>query len=411
MHSPSLSVTLLSRVCSASYRAISAADDYSQDHNGGLHSTKTSTRRVLGGSALPSSENGAYQLLTLPLLRTVKEAVQGSNTGRDDRNVDRLTLWRVMVPQENVDATPDNMSRDNDSNMTTDAIQPDVAPTKFGSLSSGPTHAGDEEAIVVVGMAVAEEMMAFHLVVDILGATDLHPIIAAAWHDHDIRPYRLRHDLQHSFESFGQSLLPEVRDRIGKKVSVALERALSSKLVASFAFGAEAINSSLMAERAEKYRITKRVYEVTIEDDTSALGESDTTGRYDPVDIKSLIRSSSAYCTYKKDLLNLARRPHEARVLRSLVMGSSVIGGSGKVIEGRGIAAVAEEISWIPTTLFRWSHREDLSFVDRLKGFVEDSMGETWNWWPLRPRVRRLSDGFCRLSWQTVCPLLVKFQD
>jgi hypothetical protein len=363
------------------------ADDSSQDRNDGLQSTETSTRSILGDSILPSSENGAYQ------------PMKGGH------------LSAGATPRKTHDVIVTPRSRRPMFLIMEETVQ----GRNIGSLSSEQ----NSKAIVKDSMYDAKEILADHLVFDILCATDLHPIIAVARQDPDIESYELRYDFQHLTESFGQSLLSEVRDLIGKQASVALQGALSSKLVA-FAVYTESRRGSLRArlrarlrpERARKYRTTKMVYGVPIDDDTSAHGESDTTGRYDTVDIESLIRSSNAYCTYKKELLRLVHRPYELRVSLSLETASSVISGSGKVLDDdvRSIAAVAEEISWIPTTLFRWSHGEDLSVVDRLKGLVEDSMGETWNWWPLRPRVRRLSDGFCRLSWQTVCPLFVNFQ-
>jgi hypothetical protein len=100
--------------------------------------------------------------------------------------------------------------------------------------------------------------------------------------------------------------------------------------------------------------------------------------------------------------LRLINEPYHERVLTAFVVASRVIGSTGKLLDRQGIALLAEEISWTPTRLLTWSQSRSLSIANQLKGLLEDTMGETWNWWPLEPRLRQLDDGFCRLFWQTV---------
>lgn len=63
---------------------------------------------------------------------------------------------------------------------------------------------------------------------------------------------------------------------------------------------------------------------------------------------------------------------------------------------------LAREISWIPVHHIDFSHDMQVSYLDRMKGFVEDHLAESWDWWPLGPRLRPLEAGFCRLQWKTV---------
>lgn len=270
-----------------------------------------------------------------------------------------------------------------------------------GLLSSEQNHVGSSKAFVMKNPDDgAELMLARLLIFDVLCATELQSIIAAARHDPDIGPDRLMNNAQCLIQSFTHNLLQEVMDQNGRRSFAALARALASHRV-RFAFDSER-DSLSRAQRAAESRTPITLYEFSFEDVTQQ--------KFEVVNIEDQILSSNAYCTYKKNLLGFAHQSYEMRILKSLSMAGGVIDSSGTGLNEKSTVAVAQEISWTPTTKFTWSHGKGLSVVDRLKGFVEDSMGETWNWWPLRPRVRRLSDGFCRLSWQTVCPLTLNFQ-
>jgi hypothetical protein len=37
-----------------------------------------------------------------------------------------------------------------------------------------------------------------------------------------------------------------------------------------------------------------------------------------------------------------------------------------------------------------------------MKAFIEKHMGESWNWWPLAPRLYQLRPGYFRLQWISV---------
>jgi hypothetical protein len=43
-----------------------------------------------------------------------------------------------------------------------------------------------------------------------------------------------------------------------------------------------------------------------------------------------------------------------------------------------------------------------MTAANYLKGIVEDFTGETWDWWPLKPRMRALTKGEVRLWWDCV---------
>jgi hypothetical protein len=66
-------------------------------------------------------------------------------------------------------------------------------------------------------------------------------------------------------------------------------------------------------------------------------------------------------------------------------------------------------IESVPKERIWFSSEDDLSLLNRMKSFVEDSSGVEWNWWPLRPRMRYLQAGQTRLNWHCVClPYILK---
>jgi hypothetical protein len=91
----------------------------------------------------------------------------------------------------------------------------------------------------------------------------------------------------------------------------------------------------------------------------------------------------------------------------TISMAGRTIDFLGRALDQRSIEALAQEMSWTPPMLLMWSQVRYLSVANQFKGLVEDFMEETWNWWPFERRLRRLGDGLCRLSWQTVGPFIV----
>lgn len=45
---------------------------------------------------------------------------------------------------------------------------------------------------------------------------------------------------------------------------------------------------------------------------------------------------------------------------------------------------------------------EEICLVNRLKGVVEEATRESWDWWPLGPRLRSLEPGKTRVLWNCV---------
>ncbi|KAF4470827.1 small s [Fusarium albosuccineum] len=51
----------------------------------------------------------------------------------------------------------------------------------------------------------------------------------------------------------------------------------------------------------------------------------------------------------------------------------------------------------------QFSTKINLSTSDKIKSFVEDQTGSSWNWWPLEPPKRAIQDGHLRMDWQCHC--------
>jgi len=56
----------------------------------------------------------------------------------------------------------------------------------------------------------------------------------------------------------------------------------------------------------------------------------------------------------------------------------------------------------IPYDRIYFSSEDNLSILNRVKGFVEDHTEENWNWWPLQPRMRPLAKNQTRVYWKCV---------
>jgi hypothetical protein len=56
----------------------------------------------------------------------------------------------------------------------------------------------------------------------------------------------------------------------------------------------------------------------------------------------------------------------------------------------------------IPYDRIYFSSEDNISILNRVKGFVEDHTEENWNWWPLQPRMRPLAKDQTRVYWKCV---------
>jgi ankyrin repeat protein len=74
--------------------------------------------------------------------------------------------------------------------------------------------------------------------------------------------------------------------------------------------------------------------------------------------------------------------------------------------------SIRDVLETVPRDDVRISHTDDMSFINKLKAFIEDNTAIEWDWWPLTPRLRHLEPGRRRLEWKVgilLCVLLVVY--
>jgi hypothetical protein len=113
----------------------------------------------------------------------------------------------------------------------------------------------------------------------------------------------------------------------------------------------------------------------------------------------TLLYNSEAYDIFRAELLDYAHEPYEKRVLSAI---GDEVEQSGVRLEQDGIHCLAREVSWVPIQSLTFASDTSLSRANAVKALVEDRLGESWNWWPLAPRMHRLRSGHCRMQWKSV---------
>ncbi|KAK5690280.1 hypothetical protein LTR17_026011 [Elasticomyces elasticus] len=133
----------------------------------------------------------------------------------------------------------------------------------------------------------------------------------------------------------------------------------------------------------------------------SASSNLSTTGALKADDLTTLkdrILGSVAYRTFLESLSGHFRSKYVKNLHKSI--GVARDDTALALQELRGL--VYERI-WLSRHEVRFSSAETLTLDDRMKGHVEDFLGERWNWWPLRPRSLPLKDGYIRVHWRCNC--------
>lgn len=116
---------------------------------------------------------------------------------------------------------------------------------------------------------------------------------------------------------------------------------------------------------------------------------------------KLFLLQSKGYGMFKAELLDFVHRPYEERLYAAL-QDSAITSESGTPGSSEAKVAWSRELAWVPSSLFNFGCEVKSLKLNRLKGFVEDALGEVWDWWPLQQRVLPLEAGYTRLSWITV---------
>ncbi|OQO12890.1 hypothetical protein B0A48_02354 [Cryoendolithus antarcticus] len=117
--------------------------------------------------------------------------------------------------------------------------------------------------------------------------------------------------------------------------------------------------------------------------------------------VESLLVGSHSYALYKQQLVDFVHQTYEKRVHKAL--GDCLVSSDGSRLDQTGTAAIAYELSWVPTGLVAFASTFPISTRDRLIGSIERAMGEQWGWWPLADPKRTGPPAFSRLTWPYLC--------
>jgi hypothetical protein len=100
---------------------------------------------------------------------------------------------------------------------------------------------------------------------------------------------------------------------------------------------------------------------------------------------------------------NLSQRTRVDQVIQTLVLGQpfqDMISGLREFLLPHGLL---NDILPIPRDHIKFDTSEKSPLLNRAKGWLEDITGLEWDWWPLTPRMRTLSQGETRVYWRCVC--------
>ena len=228
-------------------------------------------------------------------------------------------------------------------------------------------------------------------------------INSAAIQDPGIGPERYRRNIRRMIKTFGRDLRAEAGDSAERRVAAAMQtRRISTHVAQEIMTKAEAPRpSSCRAAECSEWMNEEQHSDTS----TESADEDEVALTREPEDeakIRNFVLGSDACMQFKRTLLDFVHKPYEKRVMAAL--DSSV--NRTACYDRDYLARVAREISWVPRDLLCFSQDQSLTMADHFKGYVEDFMGETWNWSPFAARRYPLQPDCCRLSWKSVSLLL-----
>jgi len=213
----------------------------------------------------------------------------------------------------------------------------------------------------------------------ILYTNGLQQIDSTALQDSRIESERYRTGIGRIIEAFGRELRNEARSRVELRATIALQIRSVSTQVARGITNDDQQGETIMESAEEDQNAPK-------------------DGCEDEANVRSFILGSKAYVRFKASSFDFAHELYEERIMSALSRDLPQELCQGQVC----LARTARRLSWVPTSLIHFSHERSLGTSDRFKGFIEDTVGERWNWSPLADRNHRLQAGYLRLSWKSV---------
>ncbi|GAB7333728.1 hypothetical protein MBLNU13_g05263t1 [Cladosporium sp. NU13] len=193
-------------------------------------------------------------------------------------------------------------------------------------------------------------------------------INSAAVEDPDIGPERYRRNIRRMIKTFGKSLRAEADTMTEHRIAAAMQtRKISTHVAQEIMTRAKVPRPSSCRPAECSEWMNEEQHSDT---STESADEDEVVLTQEPEDeakIRIFVLDSAACLQFKRTLLDFVHKPYEKRILTALDS----------------------------------SLNQSLTKADRFKGYVEDFMGETWNWSPFTARRYPLQADCCRLSWKS----------
>lgn len=119
--------------------------------------------------------------------------------------------------------------------------------------------------------------------------------------------------------------------------------------------------------------------------------------------VKQFMLSSVAFAKFRENLRQFVHQDFNFK-LRQLIDGLSKP-GQRDLFSSSSIAdlkRLLDDLHFVTSDQIRILQGENLGFSNRLKAAIEDATGDTWDWWPLKPRQLSIPFNQARLYWACV---------
>ena len=223
-------------------------------------------------------------------------------------------------------------------------------------------------------------------------------INSAAMDDPGIGRERYRRNIRRMIKTFGKALRAEADTITERRIAAAMQtRRISTHVAQEMTRADIPHRSTCRPAECSEWMNDEQHSDMS----TKSAEQEEVVPTQEPEDeakIRNFVLGSDAYMQFKRTLLNFVHKPYERRIMTALDSNPDRTAWHGRDY----LARVAREISWVPRDLLCFSQHQSLTMADQFKGFVEDFMGERWNWSPFAARRYPLQADCCRLSWKSV---------
>jgi len=119
--------------------------------------------------------------------------------------------------------------------------------------------------------------------------------------------------------------------------------------------------------------------------------------------VKDFMITSTAFSMFRENLRQFIQPTSRSKLGRLLAKLSKPERNNSIPESSKSkLRSLIRDLDFISPGQIRISYQESSSLLNHLKGIVEELTKETWEWWPLKPRMRALSPRYARLRWDCV---------